>query len=723
MSIRQSGPLLDPFLKPRSVVIIGLSRSAIGSPVSVLTTLGDIGYPGRIYIVNPSMTEAPGATVLADVSELPETVDLAIVSVARNMVPETLEACAAAGIRAAVVITQGFADADAEGQALQERLVAISRRTGMRIIGPNTIGVACSLSRFSSSFIETSLDDLPVGQVAQSGFLMMGHHLVTNEPAGFCMSVDVGNACDISLNDVLAYYGQEEAVKVIECHVEAIDDGAGFMDVARRITARKPMVVLKAGRTKAGEAAVASHTGNVAGQSRVYDAAFAQAGIFQATSAEELRLFSKSLATYEEMRGKRVAVVSFSGGGAVLAIDALDRAGLELAHLSQATVAAIRDLFPDWMGVHNPVDIWIPVAKDLHHAFPRIMNAVLADEGVDAVLCIYCSYNLPKYAQFDASGHIRDLSAANRGKPIACWSYGQDIEGFTRTIEQKRSAVVFPTLDGAARSLALVARQTERRMAPLDEDLPAAVKADRGRVDAILGGALADGKEYLFAEGLEILAAYGVPMPKWAVVENEADLVERTAGLASPLCLKVDSPDVIHKSDSGGVVLGVDRDGGLLDAYRKMKADVLRNVPGARLTGTVVQEMARPGTEVMIGMTRDASFGPCIVFGAGGIHAEILDDFAFRIAPIGRAEARAMIEETAVAKILKGARGKPAADIEALVDLIQRVSALAAAHPQIRDIDLNPVFVRADGISVVDARIILSGTQRKGEAAREPEAN
>jgi acyl-CoA synthetase (NDP forming) len=717
MNTATSSRVLDRFLKPRSVAIIGLSRSAVGSPVSVLTTLKDIGYGGRIYVVNPGMTEAPGATVLGDVSQLPEPVDLAVVSVARAMVPGTLEGCAAAGVRAAVVITQGFADADAEGRELQRRLVEISKRTGLRIIGPNTIGVASSLARFSSSFIETSMDDLPVGQVAQSGFLMMGHHLVTNEKAGFCMAVDVGNACDVSLVDVLDYYGGEEAIEVIECHLEAIDDGPAFMEAARRIAREKPVVVLKSGRTEAGQAAVSSHTGAVAGQSRVYDAAFAQAGVIQAGSAEELRLFSKSLATYGDMRGSRVAVVSFSGGGAVLAVDALDRAGLALAELSNETIEAIRDLFPDWMGMSNPLDIWIPVARDLHHAFPRIMNAVLADDGVDAVICIYCSYNLPKYAEYDASFHIRDISAAHRAKPIACWSYGQDIEGFTRTIEEKRSAVVYPTLDGAARSLALVAETSSRRRAPHSEDRPTEFAVDRDGVNGILAAARANGQSYLFADAMMILESYGLPVPKWAMVRNEEELESRTSSLPSPLCLKIESPDVIHKSDSGGVVLGVDRKAGLADAWRRMRASVLENVPGARLAGVVVQEMAVPGTEVMVGMTRDAIFGPCLVFGAGGIHAEILDDFAFRIAPIGAAEARAMIEETAVAKILKGARGRPAADMDALVDVIQRVAALACAHPEIREIDLNPVFVRPDGVSVVDARMILPEPTGSGAAS------
>lgn len=701
--------LLDPFVSPGAIAIIGLSRSAIGSPVSVHTTLLDMGYEGGIYIVNPSMTSAPGATVCKAISEVPKTVDLAIISVERTMVPATLEDCAAHGIGAAIIITQGFADADDIGAALQGRIDAIIARTGIRVMGPNTIGLVNSLSKFTSSFIEVARDDLPVGQVSQSGFLMMGHHLVTNESAGYCTSIDLGNACDINLIDVLEHYETDPAIKVIECHAEAIEDGPAFMAAALRISRSKPLVVLKAGRTAAGQVAVASHTGAVAGQTRVSDAAFRQAGVFQADSAEELRSFSKSLATFGSMAGKRIAIMSFSGGGAVLAIDALDRAGLELAELSPETVKTVAGLFPDWMEVKNPLDIWIPVAKDLNHSFPLVMNALLTDAGVDAVMCIYCSYNLPKYDRYDASGYIRDLSAASPGKPVVCWSYGQDIEGFTRTIEAKRSAIVYPRLDDAARALAILAVQGARQHAAA---APATWPPANAKAEAIATGILhkskADGLEYLFTEAFEILDAYGLPMAKWAAVRDEADLPGRTAGLKAPLCLKIDSPDVIHKSDSGGVALGVGSGEALLLAFRDMRAAVAARVPGARLSGVVVQEMAAKGTEVLVGMVRDPAFGPCVVFGTGGVHAEILDDFAFRIAPVSQEEARAMIAETVVAKILAGARGQAGANIEALVDVICKVSQISVAHPEIQEIDLNPVFAGPGGASLVDARFILA---------------
>ncbi|MBN8478286.1 MAG: CoA-binding protein, partial [Burkholderiales bacterium] len=464
---------LDAFLKPGSVAIIGLSRAAIGAPVSVLTSLGELGYRGRVYVVNPGLERTATLYACPTIAAIPEVVDLAIVSVERARVHGVLEECVRAGICAAIVITQGFADADAEGRRLQDSIAELAKRTGLRILGPNTIGVVNSHARFTSSFIEVREDATPIGQVSQSGLFMMGHHLINNEPAGYCMSVDLGNGCDIGLVDVLEYFEHDDAVRVIQCHAEGIVDGAGFLEAATRIGRAKPVVALKAGTTDAGRAAVASHTGSVAGAKEVYGAAFRKAGVVQAGNAEDLRLLSKAFAIYEPPKGWRVAIMSFSGGGAILAIDALDREGLQLATLSESTKATLGDLFPGWTDVHNPLDIWMPVAKDFERTFPRVLETLLADPQVDAVLCIYCSYRLPKYALYDSSRHIGPIAARRPDKPVLCWTYGLDIEGFTRKVEAGGPTMVFQSLDDAARTLARLADYGAQRGRPADAPPPA----------------------------------------------------------------------------------------------------------------------------------------------------------------------------------------------------------------------------------------------------------
>ena len=698
---------LDRFFGPKKVAIVGLSRSAVGAPVSVLTTLKDYGYGGEIYVINPNMTaaDADGFHVCASLDALPPDVDLAVISVAREQVRGVLEGCIAKGIEGAIVITQGFADADEEGRRLQGDMLALARANGLRILGPNTIGVADALSCFTSSFIELENDDAPIGQVSQSGLFMMGHHLINNEPAGFCMSIDLGNASDVDLVDALTYFGRSDRIEVIQCHVEGIVDGGAFVETASRVSKEKPIVLLKAGRSETGRVAVASHSGAAVGENEVYDAAFRKAGIVPARNAEELRLLSKALVTYTPPRGKRVAVVSFSGGGAILAIDAIEGAGLELARLSEETIRAIEDLFPPWLAVDNPVDVWIPVARDFDGAFPRILEQVLRDDAVDALICIYCSYTLPKYAALDSSRHVGEIASRFPEKPVLCWSYGLDIAGFSKRIEDGGSAMVFPSLDAAAATIARMADYgAVRRAAPRGE--PPRFDVDDARVSELLASAARSGSRYLFRESLEILEAYGIGAARWKLARSEDELARKAAEIGYPVCMKVVSADVVHKSDSGGVRLNIADDRALLDGYRGMREDVLRASPGAAIEGVLLQAMAPEGREIMIGARRDPAFGPCLVVGAGGIHTEVLDDYAFLLAPADEAEARGMLAGLKCYPLLQGARGEAASDVESIVDILLRVSQLVTTHSAIREIDINPAIVGERGSVVVDARIL-----------------
>ena len=704
------GDVLTPFLEPRGVVIIGISRAALDSPVSILTTLKDFGYRGEIYVVNPRLRaeNADNIRFRPTLGEVPAGLDLAVVSVERGQVPGVLRDCVAKEIFSAIVITQGFADADAEGARLQQEIAELLNTSRLRIIGPNTVGVASSRSHFTSSFIEVREDHVAIGQVAQSGLFMMGHHLVNNEPAGYCRAIDLGNACDVSVVDVLEHYAKDPGVRVIQCHVEGLADGPAFLAAATRIGKSKPIVLLKAGRTQAGRAAVASHSGALAGDYPVFSAAMRQAGVVQAADAEELRLLSKAFVTYSPPRGRRVAVVSFSGGGAVLAIDALEAGGLTLAALAPATIAAMRDMFPAWMEVGNPVDMWIPVARDFHNAFPRILDNVMADPGVDAVICIYCSYSLPKYSGFDASGHIRSLAAKYREKPLLCWSYGVDIEGFTRRIEKDGNAMVFLGLSEATSTLGRLADYGDWARAAETADAPLELDAAGARICAQLAACAQAGRKHLFAEALEIFEACGLPVLRSRFARTRDELLTAARELNFPVCLKVVSDDIIHKSDAGGIVLGIENRESLAAAHDNMLAAVAGRAPDAAIQGVVVQEMApRRGKEIIVGAKRDATFGPCVMVGAGGTYTELLDDSAIRLAPLGRAGARAMLDELRYARILKGARGEAPCALDSIAGIIASVSALMMLSPLIREIDINPVIVDEHGAVVVDARIIL----------------
>ncbi|MDP6078850.1 MAG: acetate--CoA ligase family protein [Arenicellales bacterium] len=701
---------LKQIFEPQSVAIIGLSRSAVGSPVSVLTTLQDYGYRGNIYIVNPNMRVPvdAGYEVYREVRDLPAGVDLAVVSVARESLLEVLKNCVAADIFTAIVITQGLADADEVGAQIQQNTIDYCQQSGLRVLGPNTIGVANAHHRFTSSFIEVHHDRTPIGLISQSGLFMMGHLLINNEPAGFSMSADLGNACDLDLSDVLEYYGHEDNIRVIACHVEGIRDGRSFIDTARSVAQKKPIVLLKAGNSESGQLAVASHSGAVAGETAIYQAAFDKAGVITVNSAEELRQLAKAFATYQLPRGNRVAIMSFSGGGAILAIDAVEAAGLSLAKFSQSTCAKLQPLFPSWMEVTNPLDIWIGVSQDFHATFPDVLEAILIDDQVDAVICIYCSYTLPKYEQYDSSLYIADLAEKFPAKPILNWTYGMDIAGFSRRIENRGNTMVFRSLPEAAHTLARM--NAYREFCETVEFLPdeaslSSVDDDRAR--EILQHAAQANKRYLFTESLSLLSAYGITVSNARVVKSEDTLYEICSELNFPVCLKIVSPDLPHKSDVGGVVLDVRDLDALNDCYQAILASVRSNAPNAGIEGVLVQEMAPSGKELMIGAKRDPVFGHCLVLGAGGIYAEVIDDFAFRLAPASRLEATQMLDELRCAPILRGVRGEQPCFHDGVVDVLLRVSKLVHRYPQIREIDINPLIVTESEVIAVDARVFL----------------
>ena len=698
---------LDLFFSPRRIAIIGLSRVAISSPVSVLTTLKDFGYSGDIFIINPNMAASVKSGIYPSLDDLPEPIDLAIITVARDHVLDVLRACVRNGIRAVVVITQGFADADEKGKRLQEKLITLVRENDIRVLGPNTLGVSNAFANFTSSFIEVHNEKTPVGIISQSGLFFMGYNLINNEPAGFSMAVDLGNAADISMIEILDYYAGREEIRVIQCHMEGIDQGASFVEAATRISQLKPIIMLKAGRSVQGQIAVASHSGAVAGEIEIYQAAFRKAGIIMAKNAEELRLLSKAFTTYASPKERRIAIMSYSGGGAILAIDAIEDAGLSLAHFADTTKAKIADLFPDWISIDNPLDVWIPVSRDLQAAFPRILEAILDDEGVDAVICIYCSYTLPKYEAYDCTGHITEFAAKYPDKPIACWSYGIDISGFTEAIEKDGTTMVFPSLESAAGTLAKLVQYRENCDRLSVRPTAPAATIDGRAVTAVLEHPTPGRNGYLFTEALETLQTCGLTVAPWRLVNSEDDLIKAVEGLAYPLCLKVVSDEIVHKSDSGGIRLGIKDLQALINNYRALLADVAQFDPAASVNGVLVQEMASKGKEVMIGAKRDPVFGHCLILGSGGVYTEIFDDYSFRLAPITESEAETMVAELRLAPLLKGVRGEAACHIPSIVEALVKVSQLVTTHREIAELDINPLIVYERTAVVVDARIFL----------------
>ena len=703
---------LDPFFKPQSVAIIGLSRKSIDSPVSILTTIKDFGYQGEVYVVNPKLPPTGDLKIFPDLGSIKKPVDLAILSVARNRVMDVLRDCVANGIKAAVIITQGFADADEEGKTLQQEMVALSSANDIRILGPNTMGVMNAYHDFTSSFFEVRNEKIPIGLIAQSGLFMMGHHILDNVPAGFGMAMDLGNACDINCSDVVEHFETEKNVRVIQIHMEALSDGNAFVRTAAKVSSRKPIIALKAGKSDQGQKAVVSHSGAAAGASQVYETAFKKAGVIAAKNPEELRLLSKAFLTYPPINGKRVAVMSFSGAACILAVDAIEGAGLQLAKFSSKTTAALKEMFPPWMGVGNPLDAWIGVSSgDFHTSYPDMLEIILADRNVDAVVCIYPSFTLPKHEDYNTSAHLRSMAQKFSAKPILCWSYGLDIAGFTAEVEKDGNVMVFPSLDDAAFTLKQLCEYGKYKANYHSPDEPRIVEIDSSRAKSILIHHRQKSQNYLFETGLEVLEAYDVKTAAWKFVNDPSALQEAGDELSFPLSLKISSPDIIHKSDIGGIRLNILNQEDLIDSYQKMLADIKKRMPDAQISGVLVQEMAPAGKEVMIGAKKDPVFGHCIVIGSGGIYTEVLKDFAFRLAPLSEEDALSMLSELNIYPILKGIRGEPPCDIKSIVGVLLKISQLVLDFPEIAEIDINPLMVYDQAAQVIDVRMFLENQQ------------
>ena len=458
-----STSVMERFLAPRSVALIGLSRATGEGSFNLLENLLNQGYGGRIYPVNPHAQEILGVRCYATASEIPEAVDLAVVLTPRGLVPGVVNECTKRGIKAIIVVSQGFADADDEGKRLQQEMTRIAHRGGARLIGPNTFGTVNAFHRFSTAFMKLELKPLPIGLICQTGVMFIGF-------PGFRLfgkGIDLGNACDIDFPDCLDYFGDDPEIKLIVLHIEGLSDGRRFVETARRVVRRKPILALKTGRSKAGAEAARSHTGSLSGSDKVYDASFKQAGVIRAGDIEELGDIVRGFMHLPPMRGRRLGVASITGAGGIIAADACDRYGLQLAPLSTKALDKIAAMSPPWMSVGNPVDMW-PASMISGHTYDHVvkttLEALLGDDGVDAVL--YMTTELEGEPSLDVADAIFEVAGRFPSKPIVRWRYSPHINQASVRLEQSGRVLAYPSCERAVRSLAALAAYYERTSAP-----------------------------------------------------------------------------------------------------------------------------------------------------------------------------------------------------------------------------------------------------------------
>ena len=700
--------LVDIFY-PESVAVIGASNRPGSVGRAVFKNLLDSDFSGTIFPVNPRGGSICGVMAWPDIETVPvKRIDLAVVIVPAAATVKVAEQCAKKGVRGLIVISAGFRETGPAGRKLEDQLLAACRRHDIRLIGPNCLGLINTDPeiRLNASFARRKANPGSIAFISQSGALCTAVlDFAARRNMGFSKFISVGNKADIGELALIRHLHQDPQTKVIMLYVEELRHGFEFIEWVREVTGGDnptPILALKSGRTAEGARAASSHTGSLAGSEEVYDALFKQSGVFRVQTIEELFDYAQAFANQPRPKGNRIAIITNAGGPGIMATDVTISAGLKLAKFSPQTTAALKEHLPPAANIKNPVDVIGDAGMDRYR---ETLAAVLADEAVDGVIFILTPQSM---TEIEATARIIPPLAQKSGKPVVASFMG--LLDVSRGVEILEGNGIphyhFP--EAAARAMGALYRYS--RWIEREHISEVKLEINRKAAGEVIKAALEGTDERYLGEveGNKVLAAYGFPVlpARFAKSAEEAAAAVAQLGTAA---FKIVSPEIIHKSDSGGVRVGIKTPEEAGKVFREMMITVAARAPGTDLQGVYVQQMAPAGVEVILGIKRHATFGPLLMFGLGGIFVEIFKDVSFRLAPIRHNGARHMIEEIAAFPMLNGARGQEPADLAALERAILSLSALACEHPEIAELDINPLFVHPEGkgCSVADCRILL----------------
>jgi acetyltransferase len=707
--------------RPQSIAVIGASDKAQSVGSSVMQNVLAAGFGGPVFPVNPNVTEIHGLPAYPDVASLPTVPDLAVIATPPDVVPSIVAELGSRGTLATVILTAGFTEGEvAVAKERTERLLVSARPHLVRIVGPNCFGIAVPAIGLNTTFAPAAVLPGNIAFLTQSGAMattVMDWALPRG--IGFSAIVSMGDMCDVDFGDVLDYFALDEATAAILIYAEGISHARKFMSAARRASRVKPVIVIKGGRAEEGARAVASHTGALAGADIVYDAAFRRAGMLRVNDVEELFDAVATLARMSPQRGDRLAIVSNGGGVVVLATDRLIQEGGHLAILGPETIETLNSVLPPTWSHANPVDL---VGDAGAERYANAVKILLQDPDVDALLVAYCPTMIVSSLEA-AKGLLAALSqadAASKKNVFACWIG-------TANVSEGRAHLVaaqvpdYETPERAVRAFMHLVRhrQSQDLLIETPSSVAPSAEAEVRRAREIIHNVLSDKREWLDpAEVASFLGCYGIPFVRTQAVPDPASAAQAAARIKAPVALKIRSRDVIHKSDIGGVVLDLADPSEVEAAARQMNENVTRALPKARLEGFIIQEMIhRPGAfELIAGVSTDPTFGPVLLFGHGGTAVEILQDKSLELPPLNTALARAQIGRTRIAALLKGFRGRPAADIDDVINVLIQLSRIATDHADITEIDINPLLCDSRGAMAVDGRIRVRATASSAES-------
>jgi len=698
--------MLDTLLRPKSIAVIGASRTPNTIGYQILDNLLRHGYTGAVYPVNPGARAVHSIRAYPSVEAIPDEVEMAVIVVPKQHVCAAAEACGRKGVKALVVISAGFKEVGGAGVEREAELKATAAKHGMRLVGPNCMGVLNTAPGVSmnATFAPTMPPAGPVAFMSQSG--AMGVTILdyaAEYGIGISQFVSAGNKADVSGNDLIEYWHGDERTRVILMYLENFGNPRKFTQLARQITKTNPIVMVKSGRSGAGARAASSHTGALAGADRAIDALMQQCGVLRAETVEEMFDLAMAFAHQPIPRGNRVAIVTNAGGPGIIIADACEAHGLAVAELTEPTREFLATHLPEEASVQNPVDM---IASATPQSYRMAVEAVLDDASVDAVIAAF----VPPLGirQEDVAQAIVDVAGGRRDKPVLAVLMGR--EGLPRGLAELNAAGIpgyrFP--ESAVRALSAMHRQAVWQQRPVGE--VRTFEADRGEVERIISHAAAEGREKLTEmEVMRVLESYGIPTAPYAVATTLDQAEAAAERLEFPVVLKILSRKIIHKSDVGGVYVGVEDGAELARAWVQLTQDAPRRagIAAGEVEGVLVQKMVKGGKETILGMTSDPQFGPVLMYGLGGIYVEALQDVVFRVHPVSDVDAREMVRSIRGRRLLEGVRGEPASDLGAVEDAIQRISQLVGDHPRIREMDVNPWLAFPEGGVAVDGRISI----------------
>jgi acetate---CoA ligase (ADP-forming) len=682
---------LKPFFAPLGVAVVGASNDAAKLGYGLARNLVQSGYQGSVHFVNVKGGRLLGRPVYSEISQVPDPVDLAVLLIPAVFIPQTLQACGERGIRAVIIASGGFRETGPEGAKLEDACVDVARQYNMRLLGPNCIGLLDTHLPMDTTFLPPP--GPPPGDVAfvsHSGAICAAViDWARGQGFGLSRLVSLGNQADVNETDVLAPVAADRYTRVITLYLEGVSDGKRFIRQARKLTPEKPIIALKVGRFQAGQRAVASHTGALAGQEPAFNAAFRRAGVIRADSSEEMFDWARALAWCPASRGRNVAVLTNAGGPGVTAADALEALAMKLSQLAGTTVSKLTEILPPAASLHNPVDM---LASATPEQYASCLQILLEDQGVDSVMVI-----LPPPPMHTAGAVAKAMIPVihNAEKPVVVALMGERL--IQEAVEHFRAARVpeyrFP--ERAASALAVLAQRTAR-LANAGEVEVTYENIDVRRARAVLSET-EPGAWLPIESCLALLDAYGIKILTASLACSPEEAMQLAEAAGYPVVLKVASPDLPHKSDAGGVLLGVADSAAVLSGYEAILANVATARPEAQIDGIHVQKMLAGGQEVILGAVQDVHFGALVMFGSGGVEVEGLKDISFALGPLTTSDAEALLEGTWAGRKLLGYRNLPAADRPAVLDALFRLAQLAADLPELDEIEINPMRVMPSG--------------------------